>query len=320
MKTALIIALIILVVGALLAGAGWVLLQKYPKDMNTVKDNVQRYGIEETPTSIFIDTIVSRVELRPTEGEEWLVACMDEEDLYHTVELVDGVLTVKQVDKRQWYEHIGIFSNLQALSVTVYLPAQIYDSLYIHSTSGSIEVQEGFTFSNATLKNTSGFITMSSSVAGNLTANNTSGSIAVNGSVGGNLTANNISGSIGVFGGVNGNLELENGSGKIEVKNAKPLDVSIENTSGGIRLEDVVCQGEIEIENTSGSIVLERCDAAAFDLETTSGGIRGSILSAKVFDCHSTSGGVNVPANGEGGTFKAKTISGGINIEIKEAE
>jgi DUF4097 and DUF4098 domain-containing protein YvlB len=79
-------------------------------------------------------------------------------------------------------------------------------------------------------------------------------------------------------------------------------------------LENVICQGEIKVANTSGSIDLERCDALSFDLHTTSGGIRGSILTAKTFDCKSTSGGVHTPNDGNGGTFRARSTSGGINI------
>ena len=318
MKKALIIALICLIAGVLIFGIGWGLLQKHPTEMNTVTDNVQRYGTEEAPTSIFIDTVDSRIEILPIEGDEWRVECKDKEDLYHTVELKDGTLTVKQIDNRQWYDRIGIFSNLQMLSVTVYLPAKGYESLAVHSTSGSITVQEGFVFANATLQNTSGSITSSSRVAGALNVQNTSGSITVNGRVSGDLIAKNTSGSIQVLGGVKGKLNLKNDSGRIEVKNATPLEVEIENTSGGIRLENVVCQEKIKIENTSGSIDLERCDAMSFDLKNTSGSIRASILSGKTFDCRSISGGVNVPENQEGGAFYARTTSGGIRITVDE--
>ncbi len=337
MKIALIIALICLIVGVLLVGVGWVLLQKYPTNMNTVKDSVYEYDINELPTQINIITISSRVELRPIEGDKWKVECMDKEKLYHTVELVDGVLTIKQNDIRQWYEYIGILNGFQNLSVIVYLPAQVYESLSIHSTSGSIKVQEGFTFSNASLqntsgsiscvsrvtgalnvKNTSGSIKINGSVGGDLIVKNTSGSITVSGSVGGDLTAKNTSGSIHILGGVNGKLEVTNGSGSIEIKNATPTSATIKNTSGGIDLINVVCQGTCEITNTSGSIELERCDAASFDLHTTSGGIRASILSAKSFDCHTTSGKMDVPGDGNGGTFKAKTTSGNIHITVLE--
>ena len=321
MKTVLIIALILLVVGALLVGAGWVLLQKYPIKTNAAKDSVYPYGIDQLPKAINVTTMSSRVELIPVEGDEWRVECKETEDLYNTVELVDGVLTVKQIGTaRKWYEYIGIsgaFGNLNE-SVTLYLPAAAYESLAIHSNSGSIKVQEGFIFANASLQNDSGSILCNSRVSGALNVKNTSGSITVGGSVGGDLKVKNTSGSIKILGGVNGELEVTNGSGSIEVANATPREAEIKNTSGGIDLINVVCQGELEIENTSGSIELERCDAASFDLETTSGGIRGSILSAKVFDCHSTSGGVKVPTNGEGGTFKARSTSGGIKITIAE--
>ena len=311
------------------------LLQKNPPKMNTVKDSAYVYHISEVPTQINVITINSRVELRPIEGDEWKVECMDKEKLYHTVELVDGLLTVKQIDTRAWYEHIGILNGLQNMTVTVYLPEQVYENLNIHSTSGSIKVGKEFVFSNVSLQNTSGStscasrvtsaldvkatsgsITVSGSVGGNLNAQNTSGSITISGSVGGDLIAKNTSGSITISGGVDGKLDVTNGSGRIEVKNATPTSATIQNTSGSIDLLNVVCQGNCEIVNTSGSIEFEHCDALSFDLRTTSGGIRGSILSAKTFDCRSISGGVHVPNNGNGGNFLARSGSGGIRVEV----
>ena len=300
MKTALIVALILLVVGALLAGAGWVLLQKYPIQQNVVKDVVYPFSSDNLPNVIQITTVDSRVEILPIEGDEWRVVCRETEDRNHTVELVDGVLTIKQNgDVRKWYEYIGILKAFQNPSVILYLPQKTYESLSVHTTSGSIKVQEGFVLSNASLQNTSGSILCNSRVEGDLNVKNTSGSIHISGGVG-------------------GNLEVQNVSGSIEIKDATPESVTIKNTSGAIALINVVCAGACKVENGSSSIELERCDAASFDLKTVSGGIKASVLSSKVFDCHSTSGGVHVPENSEGGTFKARTTSGGIRITIVE--
>lgn len=316
MKTALIIALICLVVGAILVGTGWVLLQKNPTDMNTIKDVSKVYHISEAPTQINISTTESRIEIRPIEGDEWSVECKDKEKVYHTIDLTDGVLTIKQIDKRAWYDRISILNGFQNLSVIVYLPLQEYENLSIRSVSGSIKVEEGLAFSNADLQNTSGSVTCASSVAGSLAIRNTSGSITVKGSVGVDLNVKNTSGSITISGGVNGKLNVANSSGRIEIKAATPTSAIIKNTSGGIYLCDVVCKETCEISNTSGSIQLERCDAFSFDLQSASGSIRGSILSAKSFDCRSTSGSVRTPQNGNGGMFKARSTSGSIKIEI----
>lgn len=318
MKTALIIALIAFVVGALILGIGWVLLQKNPIDKNVFKDKVYPFSTDELPSQINISTVNSRVEFRTIEGDEWRVECKDTEKVYHTVELVDGVLTIKQIDTRAWYEYIGIFTNLRPQSVIVYLPEGSYGSINIQSTSGGISVPEGFTFSDVTLKSTSGSISFASPAAGAMNVRNTSGSITVSGNVGGDLNAKNTSGDIRIIGGVNGAVNVTNGSGRIEIKDATPREAEIKNTSGAIYLQNVVCQEECEIENTSGGIELKRCDAASFDIENTSGGIRGSILSAKTFDCKTTSGSVRTPADGDGGTFKAKTTSGSIKITIAE--
>lgn len=335
MKAILIIALICLIVGAVLIGAAWVFSN--PANMNTVKDSVYEYDIGELPTQINIITTNSRVELRPIEGDKWKVACRDKENLYHTVELIDGVLTVRQIrTERQWSDFIGILNGFQNLSVIVYLPENVYESLSIHSTSGSIKVQEGLIFSNASLqnasgsvlcdsrvsgalnvKNTSGSVKINGSVGGDLIVKNTSGSVKINSSVGGDLIVNNTSGSVDIFGGVNGALEVTNGSGSIKIKNTNPTRATVKSTSGSIDLINVVCRESCTVANTSGSIELEGCDAASFDLRTVSGSIKGSILSGKVFDCHSTRGDVHTPTNGGGGIFKARSTSGSIKITIK---
>ena len=300
MKTALIIALILLLVGALLIGASFALLQKNPMKENNASGTVYSYGMDCLPKEIQITTMSSRVEIYPITGDEWRVECEESETLYHTVEVVDGVLTIKQVgDEQKWYEYISIFNGFQGPGVIVYLPVGVYNSLNIQTVSGSIKVEEGFTFEGANLESTSSSIYCASHIAGDLHVKNTSGSITV-------------------IGGVDGNLIVAGVSGGIEIKNATPTTVDIKNTSGGIDLINVVCSGACKIENGSSSIKLENCDAASFYLKTVSGGIRASILSGKTFDCSSTSGGVNVPENREGGTFYARTTSGGIRVTVAE--
>ena len=314
MKTALIIALICLIVGALIAGVGFVIAKKNPTKVVTESYS---YSIDQLPEKINIDVISSHVEICVIEGNQWRVECKDTDKIVHTVELVDGILTIKQKDTRKWYERIFNFFPLK-LGVTLYLPAQAYDSLDARFTSGGIHVAEGYTFSNVDLKGTSGTITMASQTTGSLSIKNTSGDISVSGSVGNDLKIVCTSGDIGVTGSVNGKLEISNTSGDIMLKNAAPTSVTIFNTSGDIGLQNVISRGKCEIDNTSGSITLERCDAALFDLKTTSGDIQATILSGKVFDCDTTSGSINVPANGEGGVFKADVTSGDINVTIAQ--
>lgn len=317
MKTVLIIALILLLVGAILFGIGWALLSNHSVENGTVKEVVNVYHISEAPQKINIKTVSGRVELLPIEGDEWRVECKETEGTPHTIELIDGVLTIEQTGSiKNWYEYIGIFTSFQDLGVVVYLPAGVYESLDIDSTSGSIKVQEGFTFTTAKLHNTSGSILCASDVVDVLDVKNASGSITVSGSVEKDLYIKNTSGSITVSGGVNGKLDITNVSSGITIQDATPTSVTIKNNSGGINLINVVCSGDCKIENGSSSIELKNCDAASFDLKTVSGGIRASILSGKTFDCCSTSGGVHVPENTDGGTFKAKTTSGGIRVEV----
>ena len=318
MKTALIIALVCLIVGVLIFGIGWGLLQKNPINKNVFKDKVYSFGTNELPNRISISTIDSCVEFRTTTESEWRVECMDKEKIYHKVELIDGVLTIKEIDGRQWYERIGLFANLRPKSVIVYLPEGTYGLLDIGVVSGDISVPEGFVFSDVTLKSTSGDMSFAATATGAMNIKVISGDIAVSGSVGGALTVSGTSGDLALSGNIGGALEISGTSGDIEIKNASPTSITIQNTSGDIGLIDVVCSEMCAIEKISGSIELKRCDAMSFDLKTTSGDIRGSILSTKTFDCKTTSGDVRIPADGNGGNFRAKTTSGDIKITIAE--
>ena len=318
MKTALIIALVCLIAGALILGIGWVLLQNNPIEKNVFKDNVYPFSIDELPSQINISTTNSRVEFRTTTESEWRVECVDKEKIYHKVELIDGVLTIKEIDDRQWYEHIGLFANLRPQTVIVYLPEGTYGSLNIGVVSGDISVPEGFVFSDVTLKSTSGDMSFASVATGAMNIKVTSGDIAISGSIGGALEVSGTSGDIVISGNIGGAVEISGTSGDIEIKNATPTRITIQNTSGDIDLIDVECSEACEIEKVSGSIELKRCDALSFNLVTTSGDIYGSILSAKTFDCKTTSGDIHTPADGNGGTFKAKTTSGDIKITVAE--
>ena len=318
MKMALIIALVCLIAGALIFGIGWGLLQNNPIDKNIFQDKVYFFSTDELPTQINIKTTNSCVEFRPTTESEWRVECMDKERVYHKVELIDGVLTIQEIDDRQWYERIGLFANLCPQRMIVYLPEETYGLLDVCVVSGDVSLPEGFAFSNVTLKSTSGDISFAAVATGDVNIEVTSGDVAVSGSIGGALEISCTSGDVVVSGSIDGALEIFGTSGDIEIKNVTPTSVTIQNTSGDIDMVDVVCSEACMIEKGSGSVNLKCCDALSFNIATTSGDIRASLLSAKSFDCRSTSGGVHTPNDGNGGMFRARSTSGGINITVVE--
>ena len=318
MKTVLIVGVILLVVGVIILGAGWVLLQKFPIQKDAVKDVVHPYSKDELPSQINISTTNSCVEFRTTTESEWRVECVDKEKIYHKVELINGVLTIKEIDDRQWYERIGLFANLRPQSLIVYLPEGTYGLLNIRVVSGDISLPEGFVFSDVTLKSKSGDIAFASVATGAMNTKVVSGDIVISGSIGGALEVSGTSSDITVSGSIGGAIEISGTSGDIEIKNTTPTHLTIQNISGDIDLIDVVCSEACTIEKNSGSIELKRCDAASFNIVTTSGDIHGSILRAKTFDCKTTSGDIRIPADGNGGMFQAKTTSGDIKITIAQ--
>ncbi len=315
------------------------------------------HDVAEDFDRISVHVGAADVKLLPSETQECRVVTTDIEQIFYTVEVTDSSLTVRAEDTRKWYDHLFVFSGNNS-TVTVYLPADTYKSLYARTVSGKIEVDSAFAFTeDVTLTVTSGSVTMAASVEGHTDVKTTSGSIRLSGKAGA-LTAHSTSGSVCVDHlTVAGEAKLSSTSGRIEVKNTQAgaltadvgsgrvilEDVTVTNaitaetTSGGItltrvsggsmaldtgsgavELTDTTATGHLQAETTSGSIRLTRADAATLNLKAGSGSVKGSLRTPKIFYTDTGSGSVDVPKSTEGGLCEIKTTSGSIHITLEE--
>lgn len=114
-----------------------------------------------------------------------------------------------------------------------------------------------------------------------------------------------------------GKCHLESLSGDLELHNVTAEAIEAKTVSGDIECFHVIAREKMEMESTSGEIELTRSDAAAMNLETVSGDIEGTLLSGKEFDIETVSGEVMVPPSGTGGSCRIKTVSGDVEMEIR---
>jgi DUF4097 and DUF4098 domain-containing protein YvlB len=89
------------------------------------------------------------------------VVCYEEENLYYSAEVVDGTLTIKQIDERNWYEYIGI--TMGDSDIIVYLPETEYKNLLIEVSTGDINIPKDFKFENIDISVSTGDIKNSAS-------------------------------------------------------------------------------------------------------------------------------------------------------------
>lgn len=307
---------------------------------HNVITEVKTYSVDKEFKNIKVEDVEYDVFLVPTKDEKCKVVCNEGEKLYHTVEVVGDILTIKRINTRKWYESIYFgfsFGGWDSLKMTVYLPEKEYQDLYITTTSGDVLVEAPFKFSETKVYNTSGDVILSNITADNITATSTSGEVHISSSnvkenldlrttsgdvslsdvTAKNITSESTSGEVQVIS-ANVKDELYSGttSGDVNISNVKTQDVSVKSTSGDVELIGVISLGDLKAKTVSGEIDLDRCDGKFLNLETTSGDVDGSLLREKLFITDTTSGEVNVPIFTSDEKCMISTVSGDIEIVV----
>ncbi len=175
MKKSLIIGCIMVFVGLILQGISLAkvgfdataLIQGYA----TTTENT--YIIEDEVYTVVILGMDSDVVILPSENELSRVISHDGQNLENKVTIKNGVLTINQIDSREWYDRV---LNLgKNMDITIYLPEKTYESLKITTGGGDIFTSEKLTFSSVDIETKSGDVQFSSVVIEDLSILTSSG-------------------------------------------------------------------------------------------------------------------------------------------------
>lgn len=316
-KIALIVAACLVGAGILLVAAAAVSPDFDFRRISPLRGEVETYTYENPNDfeSIVIDVVESDVRvLRSSKGELQII-CDESDRIYHEVRVENGTLYVTRNDTRRWFERIFSF-DFREMTVTVYLPQELYAGIHAKSVSGDVIVEAGVIFDSAELKSTSGELSFYAATEGALSLTSVSGDVDVHGSDVGTLSASSTSGSIEISRvRANEGVEVDTTSGDIGISHVTAVSLSADSTSGDARLENTVVTEHLKIETTSGDIELEACDAATLSIDSMSGEVEGTLLSGKMYSTETDSGSVRVPASTSGaGECRISTNSGDIYI------
>ncbi len=316
-KTAIIIACVMTGVGVLILLAAVIGINFDFTRLSTVKTERVSYTIEEDFDSIHIDCMESDVRFIKSDSGECIVECIQEENISHKAEVMDGTLNITRIDEREGHEYFVIMFNFEETGVTVHLPEDEYEKLWVKTLSGDVTVPEGLTFTEAEVYCTSGDVVFHADASGNVTAESVSGDIALMNPNAENISVKSTSGDVEVsLVKAKEKLNIETVSGDIDVTRTEAGNISAGCSSGDMEFSDVTSSGEFSAKSVSGDIELNRCDGESLYLKSTSGDISGTLLSEKMFSVHTTSGYVNVPDDGGSEKCEITTTSGDIKIRI----
>ena len=297
-KTAMIVAGACIAAGLLAVLAAMILIRFDVRRLNTVQFETKTYPVQESFRHIDIRDVDCDVRLLPSEDGQCRVVCTESDRIINTVEVRSDTLTITRRDTRRWYERISLWWG-SGLTLTVYLPEQEYQTLFLKTVSGDISVPDDLAFAQAEISSTSGDISFLGRTTGGLTIQSTSGEIE----------AGNASG---------GDVRVTAVSGDVRLSDVAARALNVKTTSGEIELRSVVAEQGADVQSTSGDVEFDRFDAGSIQIKTVSGEVEGSLLSSKAFETHTTSGEVRVPlSDPSAGACSVTTTSGDIKIEVK---
>ncbi len=207
-----IVGIILMVLGCLLFvgctvanGFDWSRLstEKYEKKTKTVKESFQNISITED---------VANVNFLPAADGICKIEYDESKNITYDITVGADTLTIKQIDNRKWYHHIGF--NFYSPTLTVYLPENEFQTLNIEADTSDITIPTGFAFQDMKIHVSTGDVSTSSDVSGD--------------------------------------LNVRTSTGRITVSNASPTSVTLSASTGRIEASDLNVSGSFSAKSSTG--------------------------------------------------------------------
>ena len=303
---ALIVAAVLIVSGGLLFFVG---MQR--ADFNLTQKPVQKvYTASGSFQNIQIDTGICDVRFFKTDGD-LTVHCTKTEKLEYVVLVEDGILRISAMDMHQWYDFIGI--NIDEPIITVYLPEDTYESLYIQTDTGDVEIPQDFSFDTAEIRTNTGDIAFAAAVAKSLITANSTGDTEIYGVCPTYLECRSSTGDMALSDiHVSGDIHIQRSTGEITATDVTCQNLTSQSNTGDVDFTDVLVAEALQITTTTGEVTVLNCDAATVNINTDTGDVTGHFLSPKWFVTDTSTGDVVVPISRDSGECSITTSTGDI--------
>ncbi|MBR6646543.1 MAG: DUF4097 family beta strand repeat protein [Clostridia bacterium] len=176
-KILLILASVLTIVGFLgfmliMTIRGWDFSTLSTEDFET-----NTYNVSEKFDKISIDVSITDINFVLVEDESCSVVCKETEKLSHSVSVKDDTLVIRMIDKRKWYDNIGI--NIGSYEMTVYLNENEYKSMKIETNTGDVKIKSLTAYDDIDVKTDTGDINLTDISCTNLETKTDTGDITL---------------------------------------------------------------------------------------------------------------------------------------------
>jgi len=315
-KIWLIVAAALVLVGCIVFALVMTALKWNFSSLSTTQYETNEHTVTESFSGISVNTDTAKIEFIPSESTECKVVCYEQEDIKHTVEVVDGTLTVKLVDSRRWYKYIGF--NFSTPKITVYMPQGEYGALIIKTSTSDVAIPKDFAFKSIDVTASTGRVADYASATDGVKIRTTTGDVLVEGISASAIDISVTTGRVTVTDvAVLGKASIRVTTGKTNLTNVTCESLKSNGSTGDITLNSVIVDGILSVERDTGDVRLEGSDAAEIYIETDTGDVTGSLLTEKVFIVETDTGRKEYPYTNSGGRCEITTDTGDIKITIE---
>lgn len=323
MKKAVAAGIILLALGVVVCGISFVLMGFKFSGFVTEEYEKHETVCSTEFTRIDIHAYAEDVTIFRAEEAQCRVICSESEWLKHTVSVEGDTLTVRTVDSRKWYEHIGVVSGKPV--ITLYIPAEVYD-LKVETDTGDVEIRGRSAYSGIDVRTDTGDVRCEAETNGSVSVQTTTGDILWEDPedprplpVAGEMALTVSTGHIRVCGvSCSGNASVHVSTGKTELEDFTCVSLESTGSTGRITLKNVIAGNSISIRRSTGDVTFERSDAPEIRVKTDTGDVTGTLRTGKEFLTETDTGKVDVPRYAPGGTCEIQTDTGDIKITIEE--
>ncbi len=269
----LVAAALILTGGILFIGVMMALDWDFAK-LSTTEFTLSEYEVSQLYKNIHIDTETSDVVIIPSDVRKTTVTCLEQENMKHSIAVVDGTLTIKLEDTRAFHHHIAI--NFRKPQIKVYIPRGEYGDLSIEATTGDVVIQNGFSFENIDVSLTTGDIRCKAYAKKA--------------------------------------IKLKTTTGDIRMEDVRAWNAELRLTTGNVYMLNVVLSGNVLVHGTTGNVNLDDCDAKNINIKLTTGNVLCHFLTYKTVDAHTSTGKTNYLRGVAGDPCTIRTTTGNIIV------
>ncbi|MBQ9513975.1 MAG: DUF4097 family beta strand repeat protein [Clostridia bacterium] len=278
---------------------------------------VNAYELTEEYKNITIDVATTDVYFKVSEDGKTKMVAEEAENEKHTVQIIDGVLTITREDNKKWYEKMFDFGS--GAKLTLYLPnANDFADLNIKVSTGNVAVEKGFIFDNIVLDGSTGNTDIKAVVKGNIGATASTGDISISETTCKTATIKVSTGKVFLSSvSIDEDLAISSSTGNITLNELTCINLALSVSTGNISLTETVASGKFTASASTGNITFNNFDAETIKITASTGSVRGSIKTDKNFYCTSDTGRVSVPKT-DGGLCDIKVSTGDIVLEISK--